>query len=384
MKDKTLFMIPGPTQVPESILHSTSRHPISHRSEEFSEVLSEVYANLRSIFRTKNSVFIYASSGTGAMCAAIENLINPNDKVLCLVIGKFGERWAEIAKHQGADVDILSVIPGDVIEPSMLESRLKKANYKAVTLTHSETSTGAANDIKRLCALIKQYGALSLVDGISSICAMECKMDDWGIDVLISGSQKGFMLPPGLSFLSASKEALEVSKSCLYKSFYFNFDLHQKAVMKNTTPFTPAISMIFGLQQSLRILISEGIEKINLKHQRHALALRKALESIGLELLVKEDKNASYAITAVCPPKNIDVSDITRIMKKDFDIVLANGQGELENKIFRIGTLGFVCDRDLYTTITALESTLKKLDFLSHCGKGLETLDKALSEKISQ
>lgn len=382
MKEKTFLMIPGPTPVPQSVLQEISKHPIGHRSPEFSQIMQEVFKDLKYVFQTKNDVFIYAASGTGAMCAALENIINPNDKILCLVIGNFGERWVKIAKSRGAIVEILQVNHGEVITQEMLELALKNhPDTKAVTLTHSETSTGAANDIKTLCSIIQKTNAISIVDGITSLCAMPCKMDEWGIDVLVSGSQKGFMLPPGLAFLAASKKAMHLRESCLYPSFYFDWKNHKTSLDKNTTPFTPAVNLIFGLHKALQLIKEEGIENINTRHQKYALALRKALRAINLDLFIKDDCNASYAITSIYPPKNIPVPMIRKTLKEDFDILVANGQGVLEDKIFRIGTLGFICQRDLIAAISALEATLYKLGHNFSLGNGINTIIKELNKE---
>ena len=380
MKDKTFLMIPGPTPVPESALIEMAKHPMAHRSEEFSNILKEVYEYLKYVFRTKNDVYVFTASGTGAMCAALENLINEGDKVLCLSIGNFGARWAKIANSRGAVVTNLEVLSGNIITAEMLEEALKKDKYKIVTLTHSETSTGAANDVKTLCSIIKKYGALSVVDGITSLCSMEFKTDEWGIDVAISGSQKGFMIAPGLSFLTASEDAFKVHKQCKYPSFYFNWSEHKKSIAKNTTPFTPAVSLITSLHKALTMIKEEGIENINARHKRHALSLRSAIRTIGLKLFVENDNNASYAITSVLPPDGISVADIRKTLKNDYDIIIANGQGNLENKIFRIGTLGFVCDRDIIMAIGSLEASLMKLDYKFEVGNGVKKLIEELKK----
>lgn len=375
MQDKTFLMIPGPTPVPESVLLAMAKHPIGHRSSEFSDILKEVYADLKWLFQTKNEVFIYAASGTGAMEAALSNLVNQGDKVLSLIIGNFGARWAKIAQSRGAVVEKLEVELGDIIKPEDLKAKLAKdtkKEIKIVTLTHSETSTGAKNDIKTLCKIIKDHGAISVVDGVTSVGAMEVKMDEWGIDVLVSGSQKGFMIPPGLSFLAASKRAWEVHEKCLYPSFYFDWKAHKKAVLEDTTPYTPAVNLIFALHEAFKIMKKEGLENIFARHQKLALGLRKAVRAIGLELFVKDDENASYAITSILPPKGISVPDIRNGLKKDFDIVVANGQNQLKDKIFRMGTLGFVSQRDLLTAVSSLEAVLLKLGYKFDVGSGVK------------
>lgn len=381
MKDKTFLMIPGPTPVPESVMLEIAKHPIGHRSSEFSSILKEVYENLKYVFQTKNDVFMFTSSGTGAMCAALENLVNEGDKVLCLSLGNFGNRWAKIAESRGADVEKIEVEAGQVIDPEVLKKRLAEdtnKEIKIVTLTHSETSTGAANDVKTLCSIIREHGAISVVDGVTSVCAMPVKPDEWGIDVLVSGSQKGFMIPPGLAFLVANERAWKVYEQCKHPSFYFDWAAHKKAVEGDTTPFTPAVNLIVGLNTALKMIKEEGIENMNARHKRHCMALRNALRAINLELLVKDNNDASHSITSILPPEGISVPDIRSTMKNDFDIVVANGQAKLKDKIFRMGTLGFVCDRDLIAAIGSLEATLYKLGHKFELGNGVKTLIEAL------
>lgn len=383
MRDKTFLMIPGPTPVPESVMLEIAKHPIGHRSSEFSSILEEVYANLKYVFQTENDVFMFTSSGTGAMCAALENLVNQGDKVLSLVLGNFGNRWAKIAESRGAVVEKIEVNAGEVINPEVLKERLAKdvnKEIKIVTLTHSETSTGVANDVKTLCSIIREHGALSVVDGVTSVCAMPCKPDEWGIDVLVSGSQKGFMVPPGLAFLTANERAWKVYEECKYPSFYFDWAAHRKSVRANSTPFTPAVNLIVGLNTALKMIKSEGIENVNARHKRHCMALRAAIRALNLELLVPEDEHASYAITSILPPEGISVPDIRKTLKEDYDIVVANGQNQLKDKIFRMGTLGFVCDRDLIASVGALESALCKLGHKFTLGAGVKTLIEELNK----
>ena len=283
MKDKTFLMIPGPTPVPESVLLDMAKHPMGHRSGEFSKILESVYADLKYVFQTKNDVIVYTSSGTGAMDAALSNLVNPGDKVLSLVIGNFGQRWAKIAKALGADVETIEVEPGNAINPAVLKERLDKdvnKEIKIVTLTQNETSTGVTNDVKTLVSYIKEHGALSVVDGVTSLGAMECKMDEWGIDVLVSGSQKGFMIPPGLAFLAASEKAWEVHKQCIRPDFYFNWSTNKKSVLENSTAFTPAVNLIVALKTALEMMKEEGLENIIDRHTKLAKGLRAALKAI--------------------------------------------------------------------------------------------------------
>lgn len=363
MNDKTFLMIPGPTPVPESVLLDMAKAPIPHRSAEFSEIFDEVNEDLKWIFQTKNDVFIFASSGTGAMEAALSNLVNPEDKVLSLVIGNFGERWAKIAESHGAIAERLVVPYGEVISPEALQKRLEEdinKEIKIVTLTQSETSTGAVNDVKELCKIIKSHGAISVVDGVTSVGAMEIKPDEWGIDVLVSGSQKGFMIPPGLAFLTASERAFEVHRQCKYPGFYFNWSSYKKSLAQHTTPYTPAINLIVALHTALKMLRAEGLENILVRHKSNAMLLRNSLREMGLKLFVDDDAKASYAVTSVYPPEEVSVGEIRKGLKENYDIIVANGQNDLKDKIFRIGTLGHISERDILMLISALKAVIEK------------------------
>lgn len=380
MKDKQFLMIPGPTPIPESVLLAMAKHPIGHRSSDFSEILKEVYENLKHVFQTKNDVFMFASSGTGAMDAALSNLVNEGDNVLSLVLGNFGNRWAKIASGYGANVDKIEVNAGEVINPEDVRKKLAEKEYKIVTLTHSETSTGARNDVETICKIIAETNAISVVDGVTSVCAMPVKPDEWGIDVLVSGSQKGFMIPPGLAFLTASEKAWKVHEECKHPSFYFSWDAHRKSVRENSTPYTAAVNLIFALHEALKMIKEEGLDNVYARHEKLALGLRHSLRAMGLELLVKEDKNASYAITSILPPDGITVPDIRSRLNKDFNIVVANGQNALKDKIFRVGTLGFVSERDLLTAVSSLEAVLDRLGYKFEVGIGTKTAIKWLNK----
>ena len=382
MKDKQFLMIPGPTPVPQSALLEMGKAPLGHRSKEFSAILKETYADLKWLFQTQNNVFIFTASGTGAMEAALANILNPQDKVLSLIIGNFGERLAKISETRGANVERMRVEFGQTISVEALRERLAQdteKQIKVITLTHSETSTGCANPLKELMEVIKEHGALSVVDGVTSVGAMDVKPDEWGIDILISGSQKGFMIPPGLSFLMASERAMKAYEECKYPSFYFDFKAHKKAVEGDTTPYTPAVSLICALNTALKMMKEEGLENIYARHKRLALGLRKAIRAIGLNLFVEDDTQASYSITSILPPEGISVADIRKGLKDDFDIVVADGQNDLKGKIFRMGTLGYVCERDVIGAIGALELTLKKLGANVELGSGVKAFLESLN-----
>ncbi|HSA07494.1 MAG TPA: alanine--glyoxylate aminotransferase family protein [Candidatus Gastranaerophilales bacterium] len=366
MKDKLFLMIPGPTPVPETALLAMAKHPIGHRSSEFSAIMKEVYQNLKWLFQTKEDVFVYTASGTGAMEAAIFNLVNPGDKVLSLVIGNFSKRWAEIAAMKGADVEKIDSEWGQASDPAVLKQRLDQdvnKEIKFVTMIHNETSTGVTNDIQALCKIVQEHGAVSIVDGVTSLGAIPVKMDEWGIDVIVSGSQKGFMIPPGLAFLACSKKAWEVYENCKNPSFYFNFGACKKSVAEDTTPYTPNVSLIVALRETLRMMKEEGLENIYNRHADLAMKMRTGLRALGLKLFVEDDRIGSKAITSVYPPDGISVPDIRKTLSKTYDIIAANGQSKLQDKIFRLGHLGFVSERDIITALGSLEATLIKLGY---------------------
>ena len=298
------------------------------------------------------------------MESAISNLVNEGDKVLSLIIGNFGARWAKIAAMRGANVQKLEVPYGQAIKPDELKKILDndtKKEIKVVTLTHNETSTGVTNPVRELAKIIREHGAISIVDGITSIGAIDCKMDEWGIDVLISGSQKGFMIPPGLAFLVANDRAWELHKQCKYPSFYFNWDDYKKNLDKDTTPWTPAVNLFVALDAAIEMMREEGLENIFARHKHNAKLLRQGIKDMGLKLFVEDESIASYAITSVLPPEGVSVPDIRKTLKEDYNIVVANGQNDLKDKIFRMGTLGFVSERDVLTALASLKATIDKL-----------------------
>ncbi len=362
MQEKEFLMIPGPTPVPESVLHAMAKHPIGHRSPEFSKIFMSATEKLQKLAKTNNDVFIYTASGTGAMEAGISNTINPGDKVLSCVIGVFGQRFADIAKLYGAEVTEIKKEPGDFVSPEELKDALAKDSYKAVTITHSETSTGTAHDLETMAAIIKEHGALSMVDAVTSLGCMDVNIDAWGLDVVVSGSQKGFMLPPGLSFIYVSEKAWQAKETATAPGYYFCWKQAKKALENQTTPWTPNVSHIVGLEVALTKMMEEGVENIIARHARLRDRLRTGLKKLGLKLLT-EDVSASAAITAIWPPEGIAVPDIRKTFKQDWNITVANGQKTLKDKIFRMGHLGFVSDRDVLTGLACLEKVLLKLGY---------------------
>ncbi|MEL7352653.1 MAG: alanine--glyoxylate aminotransferase family protein [Cyanobacteria bacterium P01_A01_bin.116] len=363
MDDKLMLMIPGPTPVPEKVLLAMAKHPIGHRSGEFSQIIAETNDNLKWLFQTKNNVMAVNASGTGTIEAAIINFLSAGDRVLVGSNGKFGDRWAQISKAYGLDVQVISADWGTPLNPEDFEKELKADSdkkIKAVIITHSETSTGVLNDLEAINKVVKDHGeALIIVDAVTSLGSYNIPVDEWGIDVIGSGSQKGFMLPPGLGFVTASDKAWEAYKTATLPKFYLDLGKYNKSADKNSTPFTPPVNLYFGMKVALEMMKAEGLESIFARHTRQKEASRAAMKALGLPLFAP-DTHASPAVTSVVPD-GVDAEKIRSIMKNQFDIALAGGQDHMKGKMFRMGHLGFVSDRDVLTAISALEATLTEL-----------------------
>ncbi|MEX0267997.1 alanine--glyoxylate aminotransferase family protein [Leptolyngbyaceae cyanobacterium UHCC 1019] len=365
MDNKLMLMIPGPTPVPETVLSAMAKHPIGHRSGDFSAIMAEVTENLKWLHQTQNDLLILAASGTGAMEAGIINFLSPGDRVLVGCNGKFGDRWAEVCDAYGLNTEKITAEWGKPLDPEQFRAVLEAdttKTIKAVIITHSETSTGVLNDLVAINRHVKAHEeALIIVDTVTSLGAVSIPTDELGLDVVASGSQKGYMIPPGLSFVAVSAKAWKAYATAKLPRFYFDLGKYKKDAAKNTTPFTPAINLIFALQAALQMMKAEGLENIFARHQRLTQATRAAVKAMGLPLLAS-DENASAAITAVMPDQ-VDAEKVRSVMKKRFDIVLAGGQDHLKGKIFRIGHLGFVGDRDILAAIASLEATLQELGY---------------------
>lgn len=367
MDDKLMLMIPGPTPVPEQVLLALAKHPISHRSSEFAKLMAELTQNLKWLHQTQNDVLMLTVSGTGAMEAGIINFLSPGDRVLVGCNGKFGDRWAQMSQVFGLDVVKVEAEWGQPLHPEQFQQKLAadtQKQIKAVIVTHCETSTGVLNDLETINRHVKVHGeALIIVDAVTSLGVVNVPVDAWGLDVVVSGSQKAYMIPPGLGFVSVSPKAWEAYKTAKLPRFYLDLGKYSKDAVKNMTPFTPPVNLMVALQVALRIIEAEGLEAIFTRHRRLMNGTRDALKALGLPLLAP-DSAASPAITSVAPTL-VDSEQIRAVMKKRFDIALAAGQDHLKGKIFRIGHLGFVSDRDILTAIASLEATLRELGYES-------------------
>ena len=369
MQDKLTLMIPGPTPVPETVLKAIGRHPIGHRSGDFQEIVRRTTEQLQWLHQTSGDVLVITGSGTAAMEAGMINTLSRGDRVLCGDNGKFGERWVKVARAYGLDVEVIKAEWGQPLDTEAFRCALEADTAKqirAVILTHSETSTGVINDLQTICSHVKAHGtALTIADCVTSLGATDVPMDAWGIDVVASGSQKGYMLPPGLSFVAMSDRAWEAYDRSDLPKFYLDLGPYRKTAAKNSNPFTPAVNLYFGLEAALEMMQSEGLEAIFTRHSRHRAAAQAGMKAIGMPLFAAEG-HGSPAITAVAP-EGIDAELLRKTVKERFDILLAGGQDHLKGKVFRIGHLGFVCDRDVLTAVSAIEATLQSLGL--HKGK---------------
>ncbi|MCP9911851.1 alanine--glyoxylate aminotransferase family protein [Cyanobium sp. BA20m-14] len=363
MQDKLSLMIPGPTPVPETVLQAMGRHPIGHRSADFQKIVKRTTKQLQWLHQTTGDVLAITGSGTAAMEAGIINVLSKGEKVLCGDNGKFGERWVKLARAYGLDVQVIQAEWGQPLDPeafrTALEADTAKA-IKAVILTHSETSTGVINDLEAIAKHARAHGtALTIADCVTSLGACNVPMDEWGLDVIGSGSQKGYMMPPGLAFVAMSERAWEAYGRSDLPKFYLDLGKYRKSAQADSNPFTPAINLYFALEAALEMMQAEGLEAIFARHARHRAAAQAGMEAMGLPLYAAEG-HGSPAITAVAP-EGIDAEALRKAVKEKFDILLAGGQDHLKGKVFRIGHLGFVCDRDVLTAVAAIEATLADL-----------------------
>ncbi|MCL6638590.1 MAG: alanine--glyoxylate aminotransferase family protein, partial [Firmicutes bacterium] len=340
MQDKHYLMIPGPTPVPPAVVQAMSRPVGGHRTDEFAQLHKRIVEKLQKVFQTKNDIFVVTHSGTGALETAVANTVSPGDKVLALITGNFGERFANIAKAYGADVDEVHFGWGNDVDLKTVEEKLAGNRYKVVLATQNETSTGVVNDIAGIGALVARTPALLLVDGVSGVGAIEIKVDEWGVDILCTASQKAMMLPPGLAMVSVSDKAWAVVRENKSPRFYFSLPAHKKAYEKWNTAYTPGVSLFYGLDASLEMMMAEGMDNVYARHALLAKATRAAVKAIGLKLLA-EDRCASNAVTGVWAPDGIGADDLRKVAKNEFGVTFAGGQGIMKGKIFRIAHMGF-------------------------------------------
>ncbi|MEW6183289.1 MAG: alanine--glyoxylate aminotransferase family protein [Bacillota bacterium] len=370
MAQKTRLFIPGPTPIPQAVTEAMARPLIGHRTKDFADLYARLEKNLQQIFRTENEVYILTSSGSGGMEAAVANVVNPGDRVLALVTGKFGERFAELAQAYGAKVDALEFGWGNPVDLGQVEKNLRAERYKAVLATHNETSTTVTNDIKGIGDLTRRYGALLLVDAVSSLGGMEICADEWGIDMLVTASQKALMVPPGLAMVSVSRRAWEMIKETRSPRFYFSLPAAKKSLEKYNTPYTPAVPFFVGLDVALDMILSEGLSVVYNRHRTFAAAVREAVKAMGLKLLAPE-ACASSVVTGVWAPEGMNADDFRKGLMNDFGILLAGGQSQLKGRIFRISHMGYIDAVDILGAIAAIEIALQRSGLPVTLGSGV-------------
>ena len=356
--------IRGPTPVPADILEAVAHPMVNHRGREFAALVKRVAERLKDFFLTKNDVMILSASGTGGLESAVVNTLSPGDKVLCVSIGAFGDRFAAICEAYGAQVTMLPYEWGQAARPDDVRKALAaEPDIKAVTVTHNETSTGVTNPLEEIAAAVREAGKLLLVDAVSSLGAIPLDMDGWGLDVVVTGSQKGWMVPPGLAFVALSERAWKAYDEARMPRFYLDLGRHRDSLQKGQTPWTPTMSIFFGLDVALERMGVEGIERIFTRHTRMARMVRDGVKSLGLKLLCEDERYASDTVTAVRCPEGIDVGDLRNMTEDEHNVVLAGGQGKLSGKIFRVGHLGLVEEQDIRGALDALADSLKKLGY---------------------
>lgn len=371
---KNYLLTPGPTPLPPEVLEAMARPIIHHRTPQFQAILKEATEGLRYVFQTKGDVFILASSGTGAMEAAVANLLSTGDSAITVESGKFGERWTELCQAYGVNAEVIKVEWGRAVDPKEIEKKLKaNSKIKAVFTTLCETSTGVATDIAAIGRVVKETNAVLAVDAISGLGAIDLQTDNWSCDVVVSGSQKGLMLPPGLGFISVSPKAwkfIEASKSPRY---YLDLKAAKKAADKTDTPFTPAITLIIALCEALKMLKEDGLDKVFARHHKMAEATRQAMKALGLELFAPDV--GSDVVTAVKVPAGVDGEKMVKTMRDSYGVTIAGGQAELKGKVFRVAHMGFIEESDIIAGIACLEKVLSQMGYKFTLGVGVKAAE---------
>ncbi len=356
--------IPGPTPCPDDILQGSAKPMINHRGPEFEAILFKATKNLKQVFETDNDLYILTASGTGAMEAAVVNTLSPGDKALLVTIGVFGNRFGQIGEAYGAQVTKLEAPWGRTADPDQVRQALRaNPDVKAVMVTHNETSTGVTNDLEAIARVVSEESqALLLVDAISSVGCVPLPVDRWGCDVVVTGSQKGFMIPPGLAFISFNLKAWEANARAKMPRFYFDIGKARSYYQNGQTPWTPAVSVMYGLELALDKMLSQGMVSIFKHHERLGQMTREGVKSLGLSLFADESV-ASNTVTAVKVPQGVDGKKLVQLLREDHNVVIAGGQQDLSGKIFRIGHLGYCSEEEIRDLLDALEKTLPKVGF---------------------
>ena len=365
---KTILLTPGPTPLPPQVREALARPIIHHRIAQYREIFKRTLEGMQTVMQTSQPVICFTSSGTGAMEAAVVNLLSPGDEAIVVLGGKFGERWEHVCKAYGITALTLPVAYGEAVDPNQVGAALKAhPKAKVVCATLCETSTGVVHDIQAIAAITRNSSALLVVDAISGLLADACRTDDWGIDVLVSGSQKGLMLPPGLAFLSVNDRAWALVEQSKGPRFYYDLRLSRKALAQDDTPFTPGVAHVIALDEALKLVLSRGVSEMIKRFALMAQGTRAGVEAMGLTLFAKRPSNG---VTSIAVPSGVDGKQLKKAMEERSGVVVAGGQGEMTGKIIRIAHMGYIAPEDVLAGLTALEDALGALDHGVPAGAG--------------
>ena len=378
MSFTTQLRIPGPTPLPERVVRAMNRPLIDHRGPEFAAILAEVTAGAKRVFKTNNDLLLLTSSGTGGLESAVANLVSPGDEVVVALCGNFGERFAGLAAAYGCDVVRLEVEWGRPVEPDDLAHVLSNhPKAKVLLLTHNETSTGLTNPLRELARVGRDAGRVVVVDGVSSISSIDIETDAWGIDVAVSGSQKGWMAPPGIALVSVSDRAWEQQARSHAPRYYFDWKEAKTWADKGMTPFTPAIPVAFALQEGLHMIEEEGLDNVYERHARLARATQAGLVALGFELYAREGYR-SNTVTSALPPAGLDVNALRKLLNDKYAVVIAGGQAKMTGKMIRVGHLGAIAEGDVVQVLWAMERALEELDIAPADGRAVAAATNSL------
>ena len=372
MQKKYLLFAPGPSPIPPNVLLAMAEPIIHHRAPAYIKVLEEVREGLKYVFQTKNEVLIFASSGTGAMEGAVTNTLCAGDKVLVVQGGKFGERWANICKAYGVHAKIIHVEWGKAVDPELIKKALEvEPSLRAVLIQASETSTGVMHPVREIAEIVKKHdNTILIVDAITGLGVFDLPTDTWGLDVLVGGSQKAMMLPPGLAFAALTDKAWGFVEKATLPRFYFDFKRELKNIKENQSAWTPAVTLVVGLREVLRMIKEEGLENVFARTERIARATREAMKALGLALFAPD--SPSNAVTAIVAPPGVDGQKVVKVLREKHNITIAGGQDQAKGKIFRIAHFGYMDTYDIVTVVAAVEMTLKELGYDVKLGSGVK------------
>lgn len=380
---RNLLLTPGPTKTPPDLCAALGRPIIHHRTPQFQENLKEAIEGVQFVLQTKNDVYMLASSGTGALEAAVINLLSPGDKAVTVESGKFGERWTELCQAFGMEAEPIKVNWGSSVTPEEIKAKLDAdKGIKAVFITHCETSTGVTADVKAIAEVVQNTDAVLVVDAVSSLAVIDLKMDEWGVDVVVSGSHKGFMLPPGLAFIAVNEKAGALIEKSTTPKYYFDLKKSKKAAAATDTPFTPAIGIVIAMTESIRGIKETGLDKHFAKYERLARGTRAAAEALGLELL-PDESCISNVLTAIKLPESIDGGKLVKTLRDEHGISMAGGQAQLKGKIIRIAHMGCVNEEDLMTGFEFLEKVLAEMGYEFEKGISLDAAKQVFNETVN-